>query len=94
MYEAEGLNGANRKIQIDYGIKSVSEQFDVIESMYLKKNKYMLGNEVHFIDYYIGIILSVLDKVEFDFSKWPQMSKWYSIMKDEVSCMIQKFQSE
>lgn len=70
----------------------MNKQLDVIESMYLKKSKYLSGDEVNFVDFYIGIILSVLDKVKFDFSKWPLTLKWYSSMKEKVSSMIEKFQ--
>ena len=88
----EGLNGENRRVLIEFGKKSVHEQLDVIESMYLKENKFILGNEVHFIDFYIGLILSALDKVDFDFSKWPHTSKWYHTMQDKAQNMIEGFQ--
>jgi len=94
LYDEGDLNGEYRRLQIEFGKKAVHEQLDVMESRYLKKNKFILGKEVHFVDYYIGMILSMLDKVDFDFSKWPHTFKWYKIIKDDVYKMIQEFQGE
>ena len=94
LYDEEGLDGENKTIQIECGKRSVHEQLDVMESMYFKDNAFILGKEVHFIDYYIGMILSALDKVDFDFSKWPCTSKWYKIMKDKAHNMIEEFQGD
>ena len=79
---------------MEYARKSLTEQLDVLEGSYLKIKNYMIQDSVHFVDYYVGMILSLLDKVNFDLAQWPKTKKWYNEIKKKMSKNIDMFHEQ
>ena len=94
LHDEEALPGEAKHSQLEFGKKETCEQLDALETAYFQKMRFMAGSKPDFMDYYVGIILSVLDKVEFDLSQWPKTKAWYDEMKRRTNEMIIIFQEQ
>ena len=92
--DKDALPGTDKDSQIEFGRNGIVEHFDTLETAYFQKNDFIYGKEPGFVDYYIGMFLSDLEKVDFDFSKWPKTAKWFKDMKSRVSERIGQFQEQ
>eukprot|EP00794_Sanderia_malayensis_P000465 gene465-1108_t len=94
LYAEEALLGDGKAAQLEFGEMATREQLDSLEMKYFMKTKFISGESPDFIDFYVGIYLSVIDKVEFDLSKWPKTCKWYNEIKQRTNEMIKTFQEQ
>ncbi len=92
LYQEEALEGELKLAQVESGKKATHEQLTALEKSYLQKSKFISGEKPGFLDFNIGIILSVLEKVNFDFTEWPKTKQWFTQMRLKSQEMIRRFQ--
>lgn len=69
---------------VEYGLKQLSRQLEILEKKYLEKSKFLTGNRITVADSFVATILLQAQWAGTKFTMWPHVEKWLSSVQNQV----------
>eukprot|EP00111_Clytia_hemisphaerica_P006716 TCONS_00019420-protein len=80
--ESYQLTGDSTEGLIEKGTKELTKMLEMMENVFLRRNKFLTGSSITVADYYVATLILQLEWLEFDFSLWPKLTNWLNTFKD------------
>lgn len=71
-------------VLVEYGLKQLSRQLEILEKKYLEKSHFLTGNRITIADSFVATVLLQAQWSGTKFTMWPHVEKWLSHVQNQV----------